>query len=105
MNKGDFLKEKIGNMARWVHSEVGGETLSADKIAGMHERSAVELMVFANRLHANKTLVDQRNWPGLGHLLAEMPEMQSVITEIQRREIMHDKFWRYMDLFVVTVGE
>ena len=41
--KGEFLQEKMLNMAKWVTLEVGKENLPADLIAGTDGRSALEV--------------------------------------------------------------
>jgi len=104
--KGEFLKEKFANMASWVASEVGQENLPDGVLSGITGRSEVEVTMLASTLHSNKSMVDQRNWAGLGALAGEhIPAVQSVITAINQRADMHGKFWRYMDLFVEVVSE
>ena len=98
--KGAFLKEKLTNMARWVQEEVGRENLPVDVHAGIADRTEVEACVFAGIIHANKAMVEQRNWTGLVCLVTkDVPEMQGVLTAINQRADMHAKFWRYMELF------
>lgn len=103
---GQFLKQKLGNMAKWVNSEVGKENLPVDVIAGIAGRSELEATVLGNLLRSNKRMVDQRNWAGLSSLarMNNMPELEEVIVAINQRPTMHDKFWRYMDLFVEVMG-
>lgn len=99
--KGEFLQEKLGNMARWVIGEVGKENLPASVLAGIDGRSALEACLLASTLQANKVMVDQRNWSGLMYLLAkDAPEVQDVVTTINKRPDMHEKFWRYLELFI-----
>ena len=101
--KGEFLKEKMENMARWVTEEVGRENLPVDIIAGIAGRSALEVTVLSGALEANKAQITHRNWSALVRLLAENktpPELQEVVVAVQRRPPMHDKFWRYIELFV-----
>jgi len=102
-SKGAFLKEKMGNMARWVTEEVGKENLPVDIIAGIDGRSALEVTVLSGALEANKSHVLHRNWSGLVQLMAEHnapSELQEVVVAVQQRPAMHEKFWRYIDLFV-----
>ena len=90
-------------MARWVTGEIGKENLPVDLIKGITERSVLEITVLAAGLQANEDQVTHRNWSGLVQLLSEHNaplELQEVIVEIQKRDAMHDKFWRYMKLFV-----
>ncbi len=100
--KGEFLKEKMLNMARWVTQEVGAENLPVDIITGIDGRSALEVTMLAGALEANKSLITQRNWCALVQLMAEKnapSEVQEVVVAVQRREAMHSKFWRYIELF------
>ena len=106
--KGDFLKEKMSNMAKWVTEEVGKENLPADLIAGIAGRSALEATVVCAALEANKDLATHRNWSGLVKLMADHKapsELQEVIVAVQRRPPMHDKFWRYIDMFVTVSAQ
>ena len=101
--KGAFLKEKFDNMARWVEEGVGKENLPADVIAGINGRSEMELCLLAEALHANKHVSIHRDWAGMTQLAAKHgfpQELQEVVTAIRAREGMHDKFWRYIALFV-----
>lgn len=107
MNKGEFLLEKLNNMARWVTEEVGKENLGVDIITAIKGRSALEASMLTAVLEANKNLASHRNWCGLVQLMAEHDfprELQEVVVAVQRRPTMHDKFWLYIDLFI-TVQE
>ena len=106
--KGEFLLEKLTNMAKWVTSEVGKENLSVDIITGITGRSALQVTAFAAILEANADLATHRNWSGLVQLMEvnNAPfELQEVIVAVQQRPAMHDKFWRYIDLFVTIVRQ
>lgn len=106
--KGEFLKEKMGNMARWVTQEVGKENLPADIIAGITGRSVLEITVLSGALETNADLVTHRNWGGLVQLMSANnapSELQEVVVVVQRRPDMHDKFWRYMELFVAVSAQ
>jgi hypothetical protein len=101
--KGEFLLTKINNMAKWITEEVGKENLPVDIIAGIAERSALEVTVLCAALEANSDLATHRNWSGLVQLMAKQhapPELQEIVAVVQHRPPMHDKFWRYIRLFV-----
>jgi hypothetical protein len=102
--KGAFLKEKLQNLARWVIAEVGKENLPVDLIAGVDGRSELEAAYMASTLESNSVLVAHRDWRGLAQLFSnrtgKQEELQQVVTVIRQRPEMHDKFWRYMELFV-----
>ena len=106
--KGSFLLEKLNNMAKWVTLEVGKENLPVDIIAGINGRSALEVTALCSTLEANADLATHRNWSGLVQLMKanNAPiELQEVIVAVHQRPAMHDKFWRYIDLFVTVVRQ
>ena len=106
--KGEFLHEKLSNMAKWVTTEVGEENLPVDIITGITGRSALEVTVLAATLEANADLATHRNWSGLVQLMEANrapSELQEVIVAVQKRPDMHDKFWRYIDLFVTVTRQ
>jgi len=102
--KGTFLKQKLQNMARWVEQEVGKENLPADLVAGIASRSELEASALSGALLSNREQVAQRDWRGLMHSIADGNEIPASVLEVvkcvEKRESMHEKFWRYMDLFV-----
>ena len=104
MTKGEYLKGKLQNMARWVTQEVGAQDLPVDVIAGIAGRSDLECTVLASTVQSNKVLVEQKNWAALGNLL-EYQELQQVLTIINQRPQMHDKFWRYMQLMIDVIEQ
>lgn len=106
--KGEFLVEKLRNMAKWVVEEVGKENLPVDIIAGINGLQALEVTAVCGLIEANADQVTHRNWSGLVQLMEANnvpPEMQEVVTAVQQRPGMHDKFWRYMQLFVDVVRQ
>ena len=108
VTKGAYLLEKLRNMARWVEQEVGKENLPVDVIAGIDGRSETDACVFAGAIRANSDKVTHRNWSGLMHVMRDTnhipADVQQVIALIYQKEAMHEKFWRYMDLFVEVSG-
>ena len=106
--KGEFLQEKMLNMAKWVTLEVGKENLPADLIAGIDGRSVLEVTMVCGLIEANEDLTTLRNWSGLVLLMAanNVPtELQEVVALVRQKEAMHDKFWRYMRLFIDVVRQ
>ena len=106
--KGEFLKEKMLNLAKWVTLEVGKENLAVDVIAAIDGRTVLEVTMVCGLLEANENLTIHRNWGGLVQLMAAHsvpPELQEVVALVRQKEVMHDKFWRYMRLFVDVVRQ
>ena len=103
---GTFLKEKTLNMARWVTTEVGKENLPVDIVQLTRDRTAVELTFLAELLNANSTKVTHRDWSGLVRLIQEedLPiDFAAVVQAVRARDEMHDKFWRYLELFCEVI--
>lgn len=106
--KGAFLKQKLINMARWVTEELGQENLPADLIADITDRSELECTLIASQLQSNKSLATHRDWVRLGQSLGDErlpPWLQEVIVRVRKKETMHDKFWRYVELFIEVAAQ
>jgi len=89
---GNFLVEKTGNMARWLKSE--GNPIDLPPLTPM------KAVFFAQQLLAKhgETLTT-RNF---ATLLADKeipPEVLMSISFVQKNPNLHEKFWRYCDLF------
>jgi len=106
--KGEFLLQKLTNMANWVTQEVGKENLPADLVAGIAGRTALEVTMLCGALEANSDLATHQNWSGLVQLMEANnapSELQQVVVAVQKRPDMHEKFWRYIKLFVDVVRQ
>ena len=100
---GQFLKEKLGNMSRWAAAELGG-TLTTDIEQYVAKRTETECTYLASLLSTNSVLLSQRDWHGLSQLGEIPPQLLQVFHEIRKREDMHDKFWRYLELFAHSIS-
>ena len=58
----DFLRHKIGNMARWVSDEVGKENLPVDVVELVNGSRGVEPVYFAELLAEHRVTVTHRDW-------------------------------------------
>ena len=92
---GEYLLEKATNMQCWLHNE-----LHDDK-----ERTRLTEMsvtVMASRLHMNAQAVRDRDWDTLLRVAssAGLTDLTDMIEAVRSRGDLHDKFWRYLDLFV-----
>ena len=109
---GAFLKDKLRNLALWVTESIGKENISMDLELFVNRRSEVEITFFADILNSNSAKVVHRDWAGLVGILstdATIPkEVADVFIQIlqmvRQAPSMHDKFWRYMELFKDTVN-
>lgn len=103
MRVGEFLRLKLGNMAKWVQTELG-EQLTVNLELYVAERTETELACLAGILSTNSTIVHQRDWDGLAGL-SSMPEpLQRVFELLRGRRDMHTKMWLYLELFIVAVN-
>lgn len=103
----EFLKEKLGNMARWIADEFkkNGDEVSINLEQLVKDRSAVEVTFLAQTLNANSSKVTHRDWYGLISMLEDesLSPFVAIAQQVRAREDMHDKFWRYLELFSKTV--
>jgi hypothetical protein len=66
------------------------------------ERTDTEIAYIVGILSTNSTQIAKRDWDGL---TVDIPtELTSVFQRIRKREDMHDKFWRYLTLFVDVIS-
>lgn len=103
---GEFLKTKLGNMARWVSDGVGKENLTIDPVAFIDDRSEFECVVLAQTVATEAQAIMTRDWRGLVKLLSQdavpvewAESFACLLHAVKAHEEMHDKFWRYMELF------
>ncbi len=99
---GAFLKSKMHNMAVWVQEELG-TVVAIDYVAAVDARLELELTTFAAMLHSNKHIEAQRDWDALLALATGQAGFESVVqllNDVRAREHMHEKFWRYVKLFI-----
>lgn len=100
---GEFLREKLTNMGTWITNELG-ETSSIDTKQFLAERTDTEIAYVVGILGSNSTMIAHRDWSGLARL-ADLPhELLETFQSIRKREDMHDKFWRYLQLFVEVIS-
>ena len=110
---GAFIKEKMGNMARWLTEEIGKENLSIDLESFVAQRSEVELTFLAERVAENRTAIIHSDWQRFITMLNTdntLPEhvvkdFVQLILLVREREALHTKFWRYMHLLSSSVDD
>jgi hypothetical protein len=100
---GDFLVGKVQNMHRWLSEscENYNEGLYAQKLALITPQTAT---LMGEILLQHKSIVYHRDWYRL-HQLTELPaELRSLAEVLKPQSELHDKFWRYLELFVESVS-
>ena len=104
---GAFLKAKLSNLAVWVIESLGKENINMDIEQFVNRRSEVEITFFADILSSNSAKVVHRDWAGLVGILSTDATIPSDVSAtfidllqlVRSRPELHDKFWRYMELF------
>lgn len=105
MRVGEFLRIKLTNMARWIKGELGDQIkTSVDYEQYIAERTETELAYVVGILSTNSSVIDQRNWDGLAAMSDCPKELISLFALVREREQMHDKFWRYLEMFVQVIS-
>jgi len=101
---GEFLQEKLLNMANWVRDNI--ENTSEEFVDAVARVSPTQATYFAEVVASSEHCIAQRDWLGLQNNLNsnETPAairciLHELLREIKCKELMHDKFWRYMELF------
>lgn len=94
---GDYLREKVGNMAVWLKEN--------GCIVDLPSMSNVAVTSFAQKLRdVYRDAIHTRNFQAL--LVdkdALPPQVLMIVSFVQRNSELHDKFWRYLALFSDTV--
>ena len=92
---GSFLLEKATNMHNWLKSEL----LTWNAKVTLTELSATAL---AAKLMEHRQLVFNRDWAGLSRQAntAGLVDLTEMLEAVRTRHDLHDKFWRYLELFV-----
>ena len=107
---GAFIKEKLLNMAIWLETEVGKENMNVDLQTWVTARSVLECTMFAEVLHEHADTIAKRDWATLLDAVQtkELPATSELIKHllvvVKGRIALHDKFWRYLDLFCDVVS-
>ena len=95
INKGEFLQEKMLNMAAYVQDGVGM------KIEGLEGQiTPIRAVAFCQELAKHKVFVTHRNWQGIVSAPGMPAYMQDLVVAVRANEELHAKFWRYLELFV-----
>ena len=104
---GEFVKSKMHNMADWVQAELGSAA-PIDCVAIIHARSELELTTLCVMLNSEKDIAARRDWDAFVELVNEeavLAPLVRILAEVRKREHMHEKFWKYVQLFIDVVDE
>lgn len=100
---GEFLNSKVINLLTWLQTENIISSLE------LHEAKAactpLRCVVLAQQLQQHKACIIHRDWLAFVQT-DEVPEVMKVaVAKIRQNPDLHDKFWRYMQLFVDVAEE
>jgi len=97
---GEFLKEKAGNMQRWL--KANGNPIDTD----FSSLPAISVVQMAQELHKYESAITARDFNALLADPDALPaELAMTVGFVRGRTDLHDKFWRYLELFSDTVKE
>ena len=100
---GHFLVEKLQNMHNWLSEECQGY----DKHKYDLCRSILtptNATIVAEILLRHKSTIYQRDWDNLSRIPQLPVEIVELGVLIKPQPKLHDKFWRYLELFVESVS-
>lgn len=96
MKQGEFLAEKALNLRKWLTSEIDDACTERFQLLQITPVTATTIGCMLAEI---KDKIDERNWSALIEH-ADLPaEWRECIVLVQARVDLHDKWWRYMDLF------
>tara|TARA_B100001996_G_scaffold59641_1_gene42493 strand:- start:246 stop:578 length:333 start_codon:yes stop_codon:yes gene_type:complete len=97
---GDFLQEKALNMRKWLREQLDEPQL----LEVMDTMLKNDFVVLGDECLEHKTSICRRDFRELMQAVQNTPLFE-IAQRVRAREELHDKFWRYMELFVdVTAG-
>ena len=93
VTRGEYTLEKVSNMHAWLAQELGKENVPQFQLT---QTIATALV---SQLATKKQLIEKRDLPSL--LACEIPaDLRTIAELVLRNPKLHDKFWRYADLFL-----
>lgn len=92
---GDFLQEKAFNMRKWAR-----QALDRPELLGEMDMAVkTDFVAMGIRCVSVKQSILRRDWHGLMTPLIDTPIFE-IAQMLRANEELHDKFWRYLELFV-----
>ncbi|KAL3919537.1 MAG: hypothetical protein SGPRY_005593 [Prymnesium sp.] len=105
MKTGEFVKQKVQNMVRWERNELGDDVITESLQQAILCRSEVEIVYVLRTLKDHTADVHKRDWEGLANSATVPDEFKTLIVAIRDKPVMHDKFWRYLDMFSEVLAQ
>lgn len=96
--KGAFLEEKAANMRRWLQ-----ETLR-EEVPDLPTLDQAQSTYMAEMLVPHKQAIKDQDFTKLAAAASELG-ISETLKLVADRPTLHDKFWRYLALFVEVVEQ
>ena len=100
---GDFIVEKVRNMHAWLGKECEGYDSTTYGMQ-MDLLTPTAATIMAEILLQHKAIVYHRDWFNLRRIPNLPHEFVAIADLVQPQQQLHDKFWRYLELFVESVS-
>lgn len=97
--KGAFLQEKAGNMRAWLQ-----ESLLSEAVANLPSLDQARATLMAEMLVPYKQAIKDEDFTRLEEAAVEIG-LIDVMKEVVTHPPLHDKFWRYLALFVEVIEQ
>lgn len=98
--RGEYLRNKSHNMRLWLEKSLPGETA----VDSLPIASEIQAMWLAECLLEVRDAVSRRDFGELREHEALTVEWRALLHVVEAHEEMHEKFWRYLTLFVEVAG-
>ena len=95
VNKGVFVQEKMMNMIAYVRNGTGSEISVSEE-----EITPIRAVLLCQEIAKYKVMVIHKDWQGLVKAPGLPAYVQDLIVAVRANSELHDKFWRYLELFV-----
>ena len=103
---GSFLKTKLVNMGKWIAQHSMGEFDDLPSV--LDNLTEIEVTILAEHLAENKSIIIHEDWQALLQRVSDLPNVPSLVPPaiqyVRSEQSLHEKFWRYMQLFASVVN-
>ena len=97
---GDFLQEKALNLRKWLREQLD----EPDLLGEMDHMLKNDFVTLGDECVKHRHAIVRRDFRELMQAVQDTPLFE-IAQKVRAAERLHDKFWRYMELFVnVTEG-
>ena len=94
---GSYVLEKAKNMQKWLEAETSWRK-------GPIPLTEIAAVSMAQKVHEMRTTVYERDWLALEEEAESTALVRDAVAAVRQRPELHDKFWRYLQLFTDTMA-